>query len=91
MRLKKSKCKDLHLGYGNLHYQIKLGDERMEHSPAKRPGDTGGWQAGHEPAVCTRSPESQLDSGLHQEKSGQQGVGGDLVPLLCTGETSPKM
>ena len=32
MRLKKSKCKDLHLGYGNLHYQIKLGDERMEHS-----------------------------------------------------------
>ena len=55
----------------------------------KRPGGNGGWQAGHEPAMCPHSPESQPDLGLHQKKYGQQGEGGDPVPLLCAGETSP--
>ena len=53
MRFNKSNCKLLHLGQGNIHYQYKLGDERIERSPAKkRPGDTGGWEAGHEPACA---------------------------------------
>ena len=51
MRFNKSNCKLLHLGQGNIHYQYKLGDERIERSPAKkRPGDTGGWEAGHVPS-----------------------------------------
>ena len=33
MRFNKSKCKVLPLGRGNLHYQYKLGDERMEQNP----------------------------------------------------------
>ena len=39
--------------------------------------------------MCPHSPESQPDLGLHQKKYGQQGEGGDPVPLLCAGETSP--
>ena len=35
MRFNKSKCKVLHLGRGNIHYQFKMGDERIEHSPVK--------------------------------------------------------
>ena len=52
----------------------------------KRPWSTGGWQAGHEPARCPCSPESQPHFGLHPKQCGQQGVGGD--PLLHVGETS---
>ena len=36
MKFNKSKCKILHLGRGNPHYQYKLGDERIECSPAKK-------------------------------------------------------
>ncbi|PKU45719.1 rna-directed dna polymerase from mobile element jockey-like [Limosa lapponica baueri] len=37
MRLKKAKCKVLHLGRGNSQYpQYSLGDEGIENSPAKR-------------------------------------------------------
>ena len=36
--------------------------------------------------MCPYSPESQLYPGLHQKKCGQ---GGDPVPLLCAGGTSP--
>ena len=35
------------------------------------------------------SSESQLYSGLHQKKHGQQGKGGDPAPPLCAGEASP--
>ena len=50
--------------------------------------DTGGWEAGHEPAMCPSSPESQLYPELHKKKCGQQGQRGDPAPLLYTIETS---
>jgi len=39
--------------------------------------------------MCTCSPESQPCPGLHQEKCGQQGKGGDSAPLLRSSETPP--
>lgn len=41
---------------------------------------TWGWKAGCEVAMCTHSPRSQLYSGLHQEKGGQQIKGGQPHP-----------
>ena len=56
----------------------------IECSPAEKDlGGTGGWEAGHEPAMCPRSPESQLYPGLHQKQHGQQGEGRDPAPVLC--------
>ena len=90
MRFNKSKYKVLHLGQGNICYQYKLGDVQTERSlTEKDPGGSGGWQAGHEPAMCPCSPESQSYPGLHQKKCGQWVKGGDPAPLLCTGEASP--
>jgi len=36
MRFNKSRCKVLRVARGNIHYQYKLGDERIEHSPANK-------------------------------------------------------
>jgi len=45
--------------------------------------------AGHEPALCPSSPQSQPYPGLRQKKHGQQVKGSDPAPLLCPDETSP--
>ena len=36
MRFYKSRCKVLRVARGNIHYQYKLGDERIERSPAEK-------------------------------------------------------
>ena len=39
--------------------------------------------------MCPHSLECQPYPGLHQQKRGQQGEGGDPASLLCAGVTSP--
>jgi len=36
MRLNKAECKVLHMGWDNLHYHYRLGDEAIERSPAEK-------------------------------------------------------
>ena len=57
---------------------------------AEKTWGTGGWQAGHEPAMCPHSTKSQPYPGLHRKKYGQQVEGGDPAPLNCPGEASSK-
>jgi len=53
------------LSHGNLCYQYTLGVSRIEHSPDEKDlGGTDGWQAGYEPTMCPRSPESPPYPGL---------------------------
>lgn len=43
-------------------------------------GGCGGWKTGHEPTVCTPSPEGELNPGLCHKQGGQGGREG-IVPL----------
>ena len=74
MKFNKAKCKVWHVGHGNPQYQYRVGDE---------------WKIRYEPAMCTRSPETQLYHGLHPMKCDQQVKGGDYHPRLCSCETPP--
>ncbi|KAK4826809.1 LOW QUALITY PROTEIN: hypothetical protein QYF61_011617 [Mycteria americana] len=87
MKFNKAKCKVLHLGWGNPQYPYRLGDEWLESSPAEKDLGVLGDEAGHEPAMCTRSPESQTSPGLHPKQRGQHIKGGDSAPLLRCPET----
>ena len=58
MKFSKAKCKVLHLSQVDPHYQYKLGDKRIEHSPAEK--DLGVLVNGKldTSQQCALSPES---------------------------------
>jgi len=51
--------------------------------------DNGGWEAGYEPAMSPRNPESQVYHSLHQMQCSKYIEGGDSAPSFCTSEASP--
>ena len=79
--------KDKRLGQSQA--QIPAGRRMDWEQPWGGLRSAGWWEAQHDPAMCTGSPEGQLHPGLHQKQRGQQVEGGDSAPLLCTSETSP--
>jgi len=44
MKLNKSKCQILHLGWSSARHKSKLGEEWLESSPAERNLGGAGWQ-----------------------------------------------
>ena len=89
MRFNKFKCKVLHLGQGNPHYQYKLEDERIVSSPSKRnlgvPVDGNLDMSQH--CALTAQKASCIQGCI--KSSAASRVRDDPAPLLCAGETSP--
>ena len=84
----KAKCNSLHLDWGDPRYIYR--QRRTHWVQPCREGLRGPamWKAGHEPANCTCSPESQQYPRLHQNRCRQQGEEGDGPFLLCPCEVS---
>lgn len=59
LKLNKAEHKVLHLGQCNLRPKRRLSDEWIENSPVEKGlGNTSGWKAGNELAMCACNPES---------------------------------
>jgi len=87
MLFNKAKCKVLHLGQGNPHYQHRLGDEGIDSSPAKK--DLGvlvdeKLDMSHQCALAAQKSNQTL--GCIPSSVGSRTREG-IMPL-CSGETS---
>jgi len=84
MRFDKAKCKVLHLGRGNPHYQYRLGDEGIKSSPAEK----------HLGVLVDEELGMSQQRVLAAQKTnhilgGQQVKGGYSASLLRSGESPP--
>lgn len=81
MKLYKARFKVLQMDQCNPKYKYRLGGEWIESSPEEVLVSVGELEAQHNPAMCTRSPESQTLPGLLQKMHSQQGQG--VILLFC--------
>jgi len=76
-------------GSGQSQAQIQAGGWRDGEQPCQEgPRGAGRWKAGHDPAMCARSPEGQPCSELHPQLLGHRAREG-ILPL-CSPETPPR-
>lgn len=61
-------------GQSQTHRQVRQRNDWEQPCRGGLGGD-GWWKTQYEPAVCSHSPESQWDPGLHQKEQGQKGEG----------------
>lgn len=63
-------------GSGQSQAHRQLGQRGDWEQPCREGlGGDGWWKTQHEPAMCSHSPKSQRDLGLHQKEHGQKGEG----------------
>ncbi|XP_010288889.1 PREDICTED: synapsin-2-like, partial [Phaethon lepturus] len=84
MKFNKSKCQILHLGRGNPGSTCKLGDKRLESSPAER--DVGVWVDGkvnmsHQCGLAAKRADRVLGCIKHSVASRLREV---IIPLYAT-------
>ena len=91
MRFNTAKCKVLQLGRRNPRHIYRLEGAVLESSPVEKDLGVLVDEKLNEPAVCSCSSESKWYPGLHHERGGQQGQGGDCPSLLCSCEVPPRV
>jgi len=73
IKFNKAKCKVLHTDQDNPQYQYTVEDEGIENSPEEKDlGILVDEKTGHEPVICTCSPESKYKVVLKTKKNPNQ-------------------
>jgi len=79
-----AKCRVLHLGQSKPQYQYRLGDEGIDNRPEEKDLGVLVGEKLHISQQCALTAQKgQSCAGLHPQQCGQQGEGGDSVPLYC--------